>query len=375
MKKRLSNIYTVLFGSQLPIKERFFNFAALGGIGASTLATIASAISKVGKLGLSVCFVCIALFAITFIAFRITKKLTICIIACLVGLNGLIFPALYLTCGGITGGMPIYFVMGLVFTVLMLDSKEMIIMLGLESIWYIIVFYYSYVNRDYLSEYFFQMPVESMYLDQAMDFFIVGFSTSILVKALAIAFEYQQNCTNKLLKQLEELSIKDPLSCTYNRRFLLKYIESGIEKNKKTNTPLSIIMFDIDNFKKVNDDYGHLIGDEVIKGIAEILIKNCRNYDVVARYGGEEFLLVMPGASVRTAFDRAEKIRKKVEKARFVKEIEHPITVSCGIAEYLPTFKTVEEFIGVADKFLYIAKKSGRNKTIWKGSQKQQIEE
>ncbi len=364
--ERLMTYLNSLFGEHLPLRERFFNFACLGGVVASFFASLASYISHVGPIGMSVCLVCILFFVLIFIAFHLSHKLTACIIACLVGLNGLIFPALYFTVGGIHSGMPIYFVMGLVFTVLMLDLKPMALLLTLESIWYAFIFYYSYQHPDVADSIF--IMGDGVYLDQAMDFFVVGFSTSALVKILALCFEYQQRRTNELLKQLEELSVKDPLSGAYNRRFLLKYIESGIAKHRETRAPISIIMFDIDKFKSVNDDYGHLVGDEVIKGFSQILINSCRNYDVVARYGGEEFVLVMPGASEETAFARAEQIRKKVELTSFADEIDRPITVSCGVAGYNLTCRSVEEFLGYADEHLYTAKETGRNKTVWKGS-------
>ena len=379
--ERVKNLLISLFGDHLQLRERFFNVAALGGAAATVLATLASGISiarvakatgvgfwQLGLPGMSICFACIAFFLLTFAIFRITKNLNFSIMLCLVGLNFVLFPGLFVTVGGIGSGMPIYFVMGLVFTVLMLDTKPMIIMFILESIWYALVFYFSSKYAHDITDVFFIMPEWAMYLDEAMDFFTVGISTSVLVKILALCFEYQQKRTNELLKQLEELSVKDPLSGAYNRRFLLRYIESGIEKHKETRAPLSIIMFDIDKFKRVNDDFGHLVGDEVIKGFAGVLLQSCRNYDVVARYGGEEFILVMPGASEETAFARAEQIRLKVEASSFSEAIDRPVTISGGVASYVTTYKTVEEFIAAADEHLYTAKETGRNKIIWKGS-------
>lgn len=379
--ERFKNLFVTLFGDQLPLRERFFNFASLGGALATCLATLASGISiarvaaatgvgfwQIGLPGMTICFTAILFFLLTFAIFHITKNLKFAIMLCLIGLNFVLFPGLFVTVGGIGSGMPIYFVMGLVFTVLMLDFKPMIIMFILESIWYVLVFYFSAKYAESLTDTFFIMPEWAMYLDEAMDFFTVGISTSVLVKVLALCFEFQQKRTNELLKQLEELSVKDPLSGAYNRRFLLRYIESGIEKHKETRAPLSIIMFDIDKFKRVNDDFGHLVGDEVIKGFSSVLLQSCRNYDVVARYGGEEFILVMPGASEETAFARAEQIRAKVEASSFSDAIDRPVTVSGGVASYVTTYKTVEEFIAAADEHLYTAKETGRNKIIWKGS-------
>ena len=380
--ERLKNIAIKLFGDQLTLRERFFNFASLGGAAATVLATAASGISisryakmmgvsfwSVGLPGMTICFTCILFFLLTFVVFHTTKNLNFSILLCLIGLNFVLFPGLFVTVGGIGSGMPIYFVMGLVFTVLMLDLKPMIIMFLAESVWYALIFYFSAKYADSLTDSFFIMPESLMYLDEAMDFFTVGISTSVLVKILALCFEYQQKRTNELLRQLEELSVKDPLTGAYNRRFLLKYIESGIEKHKETHAPLSIIMFDIDKFKRINDDFGHLVGDDVLKGFSGVLLNSCRNYDVVARYGGEEFILVMPGASEETAYARANQIREKVESSNFSDAVNRPVTVSGGVAGFVATYKTVEEFIAAADEHLYTAKETGRNKIIWRGSQ------
>ncbi|MDO5448081.1 MAG: hypothetical protein Q4F70_00550, partial [Clostridia bacterium] len=196
--EKLKNIFVSLFGDHLQLRERFFNIAALGGAAATVLATLASGISinrvakatgvgfwQLGLPGMSICFACIIFFLLTFVIFRITKNLNFSIMLCLIGLNFVLFPGLFVTVGGIGSGMPIYFVMGLVFTVLMLDTKPMIFMFILESIWYGLIFFFSSKYADSISDVFFIMPEWAMYLDEAMDFFTVGISTSVLVKILA----------------------------------------------------------------------------------------------------------------------------------------------------------------------------------------------
>ncbi|MEG1244013.1 MAG: GGDEF domain-containing protein, partial [Oscillospiraceae bacterium] len=197
------------------------------------------------------------------------------------------------------------------------------------------------------------------------DFFIVSLCMATLVKILSLYYEKEQKHTNELLLKLEEMSVKDPLTGAYNRRFLLKYLESGMDRNITKNTPVSIIMYDIDKFKLLNDDYGHLTGDEVIRKLSAIFLESCRNYDIVARYGGEEFLLVLPGAGEETAYRRAEQIRKRVESTKFSDVIQRPVTISGGVASFEKTMQTTEDFIAVADQYLYLAKESGRNKIVW----------
>ncbi|MEG0978687.1 MAG: GGDEF domain-containing protein [Oscillospiraceae bacterium] len=357
----ISNFYTKYFGNQLSLKVRFFNIAALGGALSSIPATITSIISGAGMPGILCSIATIMLFLLAFIFAQLTKRYDGAIFIAIYGLNFAIFPALYFTTGGVHSGMPIYFVVGVVFTVLMMHGKLMLITLGLETICYFSLFYYGYNYPALVVE----LGNLASHRDIALDFFIVSLCMATLVKILSLYYEKEQKHTNELLLKLEEMSVKDPLTGAYNRRFLLKYLESGMDRNITKNTPVSIIMYDIDKFKLLNDDYGHLTGDEVIRKLSAIFLESCRNYDIVARYGGEEFLLVLPGAGEETAYRRAEQIRKRVESTKFSDVIQRPVTISGGVASFEKTMQTTEDFIAVADQYLYLAKESGRNKIVW----------
>ena len=354
-------IYNKYFGEHLPLKIRFFNIAIIGGAISSIPATITSIISGAGLPGILTSVATILFFVVVFIISQVTKKFDAAIFGTIYGLNFLLFPALYFTTGGVHSGMPIYFIIGIIFTVLMMKSKAMIITIIIEIISLSCLFYYGYKHPELVAP----LTNVSSHRDIALDFLIVSLCLATLVKAISMCYELEQKHANDLLSKLEDLSIKDPLTGVYNRRFLFKYLESGISRNIETNTPVSIIMFDIDKFKRLNDNYGHLVGDEVLRNLCCILVENCRNYDIVARYGGEEFMLVLPGAGEETAFRRAEQIRKRVEKAVFSEDIEEPVTVSGGVVCFEKTMNTTEEFIAVADQYLYLAKESGRNKVVW----------
>ncbi len=165
----------------------------------------------------------------------------------------------------------------------------------------------------------------------------------------------------ELEENLRKLATIDQLTGIYNRYAFEKFFEKEINRAERYKTKFSIIMFDIDNFKNINDIYGHQIGDRVLKEIVKVVKKNIRKSDIFARWGGEEFMILVPIKNRTDAYKIAEKIRKKIEKHRFdgIKNI----TISIGVAFYKEgdSIKTV---IRRADTALYQAKKSGKNVTV-----------
>lgn len=152
-----------------------------------------------------------------------------------------------------------------------------------------------------------------------------------------------------------------------NRRQLNRILDSEFLRTVRYSTPLSILMVDVDFFKKINDNYGHDIGDKVLINLGTLMRELCRETDTVARYGGEEIMFICPLTDGQNAVLLAERIRQKIEANIMVptnvkKGIEEvSITVSIGIAEYAPDVSSVEDLTKRADRALYRAKKEGRN--------------
>lgn len=161
----------------------------------------------------------------------------------------------------------------------------------------------------------------------------------------------------KLEEEVRRLSITDDLTGLYNHRHFFKTLESEIIRRERQKTSLSLLMFDVDNFKKYNDLYGHLEGDRVLKKIGEIVKNSIRsNVDSGYRYGGDEFAALLIGATRDQALHIAERIRLMIEEAGFEK-----ITVSIGLAEFKEDFD-LEGFVKSADDAMYVAKHSGGNR-------------
>ncbi|MCX7709738.1 MAG: sensor domain-containing diguanylate cyclase, partial [Clostridia bacterium] len=168
----------------------------------------------------------------------------------------------------------------------------------------------------------------------------------------------------KALTILDKKASTDKLTKLYNRSFLDPYLENQIETANLTDQPLSIILLDIDHFKKVNDTYGHAAGDHVLVVFAEILMKCTRKTDLVARFGGEEFIVVLPSTTIETTYSIADRIRRTTSNTVIpsLDGVSIPkITCSLGIAVYPVHSQDKLELIKAADTALYEAKQSGRN--------------
>jgi diguanylate cyclase (GGDEF)-like protein len=170
--------------------------------------------------------------------------------------------------------------------------------------------------------------------------------------------------------QLYELVVykshTDSLTNLWNHGYFQQALSVEIEKSRKNQTSLSLLIIDIDNFKNLNDKWGHQNGDFVLKELAEILRESSRTLDYVCRYGGEEFSMILTQTQKDQAFMIAERIRNRIEQyhfKQFAQEDGPTITVSIGVASFSQDAQTKEELIAFADKAMYIAKFSGKNKT------------
>ena len=185
----------------------------------------------------------------------------------------------------------------------------------------------------------------------------------------------------RLIEINKELSIRDPLTNAYNRRFLDEILQKEFQKALRYQTKLSIVMLDVDNFKKFNDTYGHRAGDMALQHLSKVVQENIRASDIFARYGGEEFTIVLPETSKEYATEIANRIKDALSSKMFYinslesKDIstlniddiypKYYITASFGVATFDDDAKNLEELIKVADIRLYKAKELGKNRVVY----------
>jgi diguanylate cyclase (GGDEF)-like protein len=182
-------------------------------------------------------------------------------------------------------------------------------------------------------------------------------------------FAWQDKTENIFHKELYKMAVLDPATALYNKRYFLERFAEELSLARRSSSPLSMIIMDIDFFKKINDTYGHLAGDLVLQQIGQLLKNMTRHEDVVARYGGEEFVLMLRNCDEEASYQMAERIRKTIESHPFEFEGKHiPVTVSLGICalEHDKTDVTTDSMIKTADERLYHSKQQGRNRVTRK---------
>jgi len=167
-------------------------------------------------------------------------------------------------------------------------------------------------------------------------------------------------------QKLMEMNLKDALTGIHNRRSLEISLKEEIERHKRYGNPLSLIMFDIDFFKKVNDTYGHQCGDFILQQISATIQKSIRSHDILARYGGEEFCCLLPETSLEAAVNLAERFRQNIaQKPYRYQDKRVEVTISLGVSTLTEEATTAEMLLKKADKGLYAAKHAGRNRVVF----------
>ena len=184
---------------------------------------------------------------------------------------------------------------------------------------------------------------------------------NLIAEQLGLSFTSIQ-----LRENLRLQSVKDPLTNLYNRRYLEESIKQGIANAQRRHSSFVMILIDIDFFKKINDRFGHVAGDLVLKTLSQLFIESVRKGDVACRWGGEEFLLYFKNSTLDIIHAKAENIRQAVEKLqiRYEENWIENTTISIGVAAYPHNGLTLEALLASADKALYEAKNTGRNKTV-----------
>lgn len=181
-----------------------------------------------------------------------------------------------------------------------------------------------------------------------------------------LKFSYHDDLDEQFQKRMFDAALRDGLTGAFNKKYFLDRLESELAYALRHRSPLALVLFDLDHFKRVNDNYGHLAGDYVLKTLSEGVLQSVRKEDVFARYGGEEFAMLSRGLDADAALRFAERLRGWVEAHPFIHEGQRlPVTTSLGVVA-VPGVEPADgrDFISMADKALYAAKAGGRNRAL-----------
>ena len=192
------------------------------------------------------------------------------------------------------------------------------------------------------------------------------FNLSVVFVMFSYLSFYYLHTVKRAQKELRTLATTDPLTSLLNRRHISYLAEREIQRNDRTKQGISVLVIDIDHFKRINDEYGHKVGDEVLINTAKILHSEVRKQDLIARWGGEEFLVVLPDSGADDAVQSAERIRKAFYAFdwKSVVETEVAISISAGVSEFSFN-ESLDSAIARADRALYKGKSLGRNKVVF----------
>ena len=240
-----------------------------------------------------------------------------------------------------------------------------------------------------------RMPFENNALQHTFSYAMIKWGwVSITNMCVAFTGVFMMGTIRRREERLRDLVTKDNLTRLYNRRYFFYRLNSEIQRSKRYHRSLSLLILDVDDFKKVNDRYGHLAGDELLRVLSETILSNIRRsdgkpsyeVDIACRYGGEELAVILPEVTAGQGAVAAERLRAKIEercgdevKKRIPNVAEKPggegirVTVSIGVASYPEHAAELEGLIRAADEAMYLAKRSGKNRLVIAGERSQAL--
>ncbi len=277
----------------------------------------------------------------------------------------LYFPFIYFSNNGFNGSAPYYFFMMFLYFSFYFEGRRLFINIALLLIFYGLVIGFSFVHPELVVPY----PDDlTQVIDELVGFIsmaiVISAGASMAYKGYAMERELAQQRADDLAeknRQLNQALITDHLTHTFSRQYFFEQYEKEYELSQRRGVPFSVMMIDIDFFKKVNDSYGHLAGDEILIMVAKAIRTSIGMHDIVARYGGEEFIVLFSHRSSDSASITAERIRANIAGLSY-RDIGG-VTVSIGVSTNRKDL-TKDDLIEEADNLMYEAKRQGRNRVV-----------
>lgn len=358
----LNKITTMIdntYGSDRTLKNRIFNLICLSLVFILTGNVCTTFLFNLDKSVLLFKIPLIIVILLIFFRANRTRKIELAsTIFCLLANLTII---VYSRFASVPAQMYFYYILAILSTVYLFRGRKRKALIAAELIIYTVLLYIDIAVLDRKTTESITNRVEFLLLAEAL--FYVIFTISISFATIVKLYERKNIQLKELNNSLKRMSVTDALTGCWNRKHMVEALNKLIEETKKEKKKLSIIMFDLDHFKNINDTYGHQIGDEILKAFTKIIGNNSPEDSILTRYGGEEFLLLLPNTSKEEALELGDELRERISKRLKIRNTDAIITVSGGISEYEGN-EVLEDFIKRADDNLYNAKEHGRNKIV-----------
>jgi diguanylate cyclase (GGDEF)-like protein len=345
--------------------NRIYNIACFIAMLFCLMAAVESALASLSILLIANNFFFSIILALAFYLSRFKQKFGASRLISVLVLLFIYTPLLWIYNGGSTSGIPYYILLFSSFLTILIvgkkdDCSNNLTLNGIVLIVFSIIITGLILLEFIHPEIFYQYKNQSVrYADTIISMLFALASNYFILRAFIELYYKQLDKVKEYSEKLEALVVRDSMTNLYNHAFIVNRLSEEIEKAARYQRPLSILMIDIDHFKRVNDTYGHTFGDEVLTQIAQSIQTKCRSVDIVARYGGEEFLVILPETCSTSAAIIANRLRQMIADIPFENGIT--VTISGGIAQY-QTGDTASTMFTRADSLLYEAKNEGRNR-------------
>ncbi len=280
----------------------------------------------------------------------------------------LYLPFNFFTGGGYVGSLPIYFVMIMVYFGMYLKTNKAAIIISIVlGIYFSTLIIYSYMNPSLVIPYEDEM---SVMIDNIIGMVMVAINIILIGRVTVNRYIHERDYNASLVseleeknKQLQEMATTDLLTGLYNRGYFIDVLQKQLDLMKDSNNQIAVMMIDVDKFKDINDTWGHLYGDLILKKISKAILESVREQDVVARYAGDEFIIMIYHLDDETTQNVAERVHQSVVSLSHREN--HKTTLSIGVAKVKKN-ESLENLLKRADENMYHAKKKGRNKVVYK---------